>query len=241
MTLDIGRVPEERIMGLLSRNSLLRQVPDAEIKSLVRRARLQRFREREAIFSQGDEGRSVQAVLEGFVKLSSSTAAGREIILDVAGPGSIFGEIAVMNEWPRAADAVALTPCSLLAIDGYSFRQALTRAPAALFGVIRMVSERLRRATEQLTDGVDLPASARLAKALMQLAALNSHQVADGLQIDVVLSQRELGGMTGLTRESINKHLAAWREEGWVRLTTDGAIILVNPQGLRDLLRTQGL
>ncbi|MBV8591844.1 MAG: Crp/Fnr family transcriptional regulator, partial [Acetobacteraceae bacterium] len=200
---EAGKNPYEYVLGLLSRNGILQHVPKDQLKTLVQRARLQRFREREAIFHQGDDGHCVIGVVDGFVKLSSSTAAGREVILEVAGPGSVFGEIAVLNDWPRAADAVALTNCSLLAMEASHFKQALHYAPASLLGVIRIVSERLRRATGLLTDGVDLPAAARLAKALMELAALNSHAVKDGLQINTTLSQRELGGMAGLTRESI--------------------------------------
>jgi len=83
---------------------------------------------------------------------------------------------------------------------------------------------------------VDLPAPARLAKALFRLAALHSHPVPGGLRIDLMLSQRELGGMTGLTRESINKHLSGWRDSGWVQLD-ERAIVLSDLSALRGLLR----
>jgi CRP-like cAMP-binding protein len=89
-----------------------------------------------------------------------------------------------------------------------------------------------------MTDGLDLPAPARLAKALLQLAALHSRAVGDGLQISLALSQRELGGMTGLIRESINKHLGLWRDAGWLSLT-GRTITLHDVAALRGLLRDQ--
>jgi CRP/FNR family transcriptional regulator, cyclic AMP receptor protein len=223
-----------RVLELLGQHRILRHLPPADLQALVRGAQVQKYLERDPIFTQGDEGQSVVAVVEGFVKLSSSTAAGREVVLEIAGPGSVFGELAVLNGWPRSADAQALSTVRLLAIEGKSFMRALERAPLALFEMCKLLSERLRRATEQITDGVDLPAGARLAKALIQLAGLHSHPTPEGLHIDVNLSQRELGGMTGLTRESINKHLASWRDTDWVRLS-DGGIVLVNPRALRDL------
>jgi CRP-like cAMP-binding protein len=226
---------DDAILGLLGQHRILRHLPAAELQALLRGASLQAFADRGLIFTQGQEGRSVLAVIEGFVKLSSCTPGGREVVLEVAGPGSVFGEVAVLNGWTRAADALALSPAKLLAIDGRAFLRALERAPAALFEVCRLLSERLRHATEQLTDSVDMPAAARIAKALIQLAGLHSHPVGNGLQIDLSLSQRELGGMTGLTRESINKHLSAWRDSGWIT-AADGAITLVNLQALRDLL-----
>jgi len=161
-------------------------------------------------------------------------------VLELAGPGSVFGELAVLNGWQRSADAYALTACQLLSIEARLFTQTIARVPEAMFGLFGVLSHRLRRATEQVTDGVDLPGPQRLAKALIHLAGLYSHPVEVGLQIDLLLSQRELGAMTGLTRESINKLLAGWRDESLIRLS-DGAITLLDlrphAQGLRGRAR----
>jgi CRP/FNR family transcriptional regulator, cyclic AMP receptor protein len=231
---------EEEILRLLEGHRFLRRLPREELHALIRQASVLAFAERDMVFAQGDAGATVLVVVEGYVKLSSSTFGGREVVLEVAGPGAVFGELAVLNEWPRAADAAALSACRLLSIDGKQFVRTLVRAPEAMFEIIRLLSERLRSTTEQMTDGLDLPAPARLAKALMHLAALHSHPVKSGLRIDFQLSQRELGGMTGLTRESINKHLATWRDSGWVTLS-DRYVTVLNPQRLQDLLRDHSL
>jgi CRP/FNR family transcriptional regulator, cyclic AMP receptor protein len=231
---------EEEILRLLEGHRFLRRLPREELHALIRQASVLAFAERDMVFAQGDAGATVLVVVEGYVKLSSSTFGGREVVLEVAGPGAVFGELAVLNEWPRAADAAALSACRLLSIDGKQFVRTLVRAPEAMFEIIRLLSERLRSTTEQMTDGLDLPAPARLAKALLHLAALHSHPVKSGLRIDFQLSQRELGGMTGLTRESINKHLATWRDSGWVTLS-DRYVTVLNPQRLQDLLRDHTL
>jgi len=222
--------------GLFAANRVLGQLEPAVLEELTRQSHVQDVAERARIFGQGEKGHTVIAVMSGFVKLAATTAAGREVVLDVAGPGDVFGEVAVLNDWPRAAEAEALSACRLLMIDGARFIQALQREPKAMLAVIRLLSARLRTATEQLTDAVDMPAPARLAKALFRLAALHSHPTQGGLRIDLPLSQRELGAMTGLTRESINKHLAGWRDSGWLHLS-DGAIVLVRVDRLRNLLR----
>jgi hypothetical protein len=85
-----------------------------------------------------------------------------------------------------------------------------------MFWMIRLLGRRVSRATEQMTDGLELPAPVRLAKALLELAALHSRLGEEGLEISLPMSQRELGGMTGLIRESINKHLGSLREAGWL-------------------------
>ncbi len=225
----------EDILRLLEGHRFLSRLPRDELTGLIQQSPLQRFEEREVIFAQGDPGASVMVVVEGFVKLSSSTFGGREVVLEVAGPGAVFGELSVLNGWTRSAEAAALSAGRLLAIEARQFIRSLCQAPEAMFEIIRVLSERLRTATERMTDSVDLPAAARLAKALMRLAALHSHAVKGGLRIDFQLSQRELGAMTGLTRESINKHLAQWRDSGWVSLS-DRFVTVHDPRQLQALL-----
>jgi CRP/FNR family transcriptional regulator, cyclic AMP receptor protein len=223
------------VLRLIGRQSILSLLPEADLRALVRQGNVRTLRERELIFAHGDEGRSVMIVLEGYVKLSNMTAGGREVVLEIAGPGRVFGELATLNDWPRTADATALGSARVLQIEGGQFSRALARAPEAMFAVIRLLSQRLRVTTEQVTDTVSMPAPARLAKAIMHLAALHSHNVKEGLRIDLPLSQRELGGMTGLTRESINKHLATWRDAGWVALSGK-SLTLLDVGALQTLL-----
>ena len=204
--------------------------------SLQQKVAVQRFPERAQIFQQGEDSRSVMVVADGYVKLSAVTLNGREVVLGLAGPGSVFGELAVLNGWPRTATATALAECVLLSIDGAAFSHALGHRPAAMLEVIRLVSRRLRKTTEQMTDVIDMPAPARIAKALLQLAALHSKPVPGGRQIELALSQRELGAMAGSIREVINRHLRNWRDAGWLRLS-DRSIVLTDEQALRTLLR----
>jgi CRP-like cAMP-binding protein len=223
------------VLRLIGRQSILSLVPEADLRALVHQGIVRNLRDRELIFAHGDEGRTVMIVLQGYVKLSSMTSGGREVVLEIAGPGRVFGELATLNDWTRTADATALGPARVLQIEGAQFARALARSPEAMFAVIRLLSQRLRVTTEQVTDSVALPAAARLAKAIMHLAALHSHNVKEGLRIDLPLSQRELGGMTGLTRESINKHLAAWRDAGWIAISGK-SLTLLDVSALQALL-----
>jgi CRP-like cAMP-binding protein len=209
---------EQALLRLARQSGVLGCLPEPDLLALLRQSSLRYLRTRETLFTLGEAGSTVVLILEGYMKLSSVTPCGREIVLEIAGPGRVFGELAVLNDWPRSADAMALSQCRLLLVDGRQMVAAMMRSPETLLAAIRLVSQRLRSATEQLVDGVALPAAARLAKALLHLAALHSHVDDQGLHIDFELSQRELGGMTDLTRESINKHLSTWRDAGWVRL-----------------------
>ena len=162
------------------------------------------MRARKSIFRQGDAAASVIAVLDGYVKLSTTTMGGREVVLDIIRPGGCFGELAVFNNWPRDIDAVAISRCRLLFIDGRQFEfQVMERSVEGSQAMLRLLSQQLRSARQRQIDVVVLPAPARVAKALIALAELHRGRALDGTRIELRLSQSELGGMTGLTRESI--------------------------------------
>jgi CRP/FNR family cyclic AMP-dependent transcriptional regulator len=220
-------IKEQRILGSLAEQDLV---------ALVRQTPVRALPKNRVLFRNGDEGRSVVLILQGYIKLSTMAANGREVVLEIAGPGTIFGELAVLNGSPRRADATTLTVCSVLAIDGTLFRRLVGRTPEAMFAAIRLLSDRLSAVTEQGMDAVSLPAPVRLAKALLHLAGLHSQRVDDCVHIGFKLSQRELGAMTGLIRESINKHLNAWRAAGWIELA-GGSVTLCDVCALQDFVR----
>ncbi len=226
---------EAAALASLKQHRIFGAAPDAELRVFLQRAQIVKAAERDLLFRRGDGGRAVVVVLSGFIKLSSLETGGREVVLEICGPGSLFGELAALNGWSRGADATALSDCEVLSVPGEAFRGALVRSPDAMFAFVGVLSRRLRQATEQVRDGASLPGPARLAKALGQLAAAHGRPVGHGLQIEFALSQRELGGMTGLSRETINKQLAAWRDIGWIELSPRH-IGLLDVEAMRDLV-----
>jgi CRP-like cAMP-binding protein len=224
------------ILKVVRAHAILGCLNEHDLLDLVRQSPVRTLPKDRVMFHLGDEGRSVVLVLQGYVKLSAMAAHGREVVLEIAGPGTVFGELAVLNDARRKADARTLTATRVLAIDGALFRSMVARTPEAMFAAIRLLSERLFAITAQGMDAVSLPAPVRLAKALLHLARLHSQQVIGGTHIGVRLSQRELGAMTGLIRESINKHLKAWRAAGWIELA-GGSVTLRDVDALRDFVR----
>jgi CRP/FNR family transcriptional regulator, cyclic AMP receptor protein len=226
----------DAILKVVRAHAILGCLPEQDLLALVRQSPVRTLPKDRVLFHLGDEGRSVVLVLQGYVNLSAMAAHGREVVFEIAGPGTVFGELAVLNGAPRKADATTLTAIRVLAIDGVLFRSMVTRTPAAMFAAIRLLSERLFAITAQGMDAVSLPAPVRLAKALLHLAQLHSQPVNGGTHIGVRLSQRELGAMTGLIRESINKHLKAWRAAGWIELA-GGSVTLRDVAALQDFVR----
>ena len=224
------------VMKVIRAQRILGSLAEQDLQTLVRQSPVRALPKHRVLFHSGDEGRSVVLVLQGYVKLSTIVANDREVVLEIAGPGTIFGELAALNGSPRRADATTLTACRVMAIEGGLFRRLVARSPDAMFAAIHLLSERLFAVTTQGTDAVSLPAPVRLAKALLYLARLHSQRANGGVHIGFRLSQRELGAMTGLIRESINKHLKAWRAVGWIEVS-GSSVTLLNVRALQDYVR----
>jgi CRP/FNR family transcriptional regulator, cyclic AMP receptor protein len=205
------------VLARLARNPILGRLDRPSLEALLTYAQPRTLRARAKIFSVGEPGTALFMVLHGWIKLSRPGPAGRDIVLELAGPGSLMGELAALCGLPRAADAVALSSARVLAIDGRALTQSLRAHPDALLGVVRLLAERLARTTAQMEDGL-MPAEPRLARGLLRLAALDLRPTRAGLAIDLGLSQSDLGELAGLARESINKLLSGWRDRGWIQL-----------------------
>jgi CRP/FNR family cyclic AMP-dependent transcriptional regulator len=206
------------LLDRLSRHRLWRMIARDDLENLLAYATPRTLAPRARLFSTGDAGSALYVILSGWLKISREGPSGRDVVLEVAGAGSFTGELAVICGVPRAADATALTATRLLAIDGRALMTTLRQNPDAILELVRVLGERLARTTTQMEDTLFLPAEARLARALARLAALDPQPKGEQLTIDLGLSQRELGEMTGLSRESINKQLSLWRDTGLVGL-----------------------
>ena len=225
-------VRNERIAAvrqILGRHSLFGCLTEAELEQLLAHARVESYRARQEIFQKGSPGYGLLAVLAGKVRIGSLGPDGNQIVLNIMGAGDVFGEIALLDGKDRTADAVAMTDCELLAIDRRDFVPFVRANPEVALRLLGVLCERLRHTTEQIEDVVFLDAPSRLAKRLLQLAD-PAHAGSNSV---VTISQRELGSMVGLSRESINKQLSAWQHHGMIKVG-QGTITILNARALRE-------
>ena len=203
--------------AILAGHRLFASLTPAERDRLVGKLRRRRCSPNEVIFRKGDAGSSMMAVTRGQVKISTYSGDGRGVVLNIIDTGEIFGEIALLDGKERTADAHALGETDLLVLERRDFLPLLERHPALARRLLEILCHRLRRTSEQVEDQLFLVRPVRLAKTLLRLADEFGTETEDGIAIGVKLSQGELGNLTGLTRESINKQLSEWRRKGLIR------------------------
>ncbi len=206
--------------AILARHYLFCDLEDQVIDRVADLGLTTRLTAGQLLFRKGDDGNALFGVLEGKVRISTSSPNGREVIISVMEPGDVFGEIALLDGLPRTADARTLEPCTLLKIQRRDFRPLLEREPKLCLHLLELLCERLRWTTELIEDATFLGLPARLAKRLLNLAIAFGEEEADGhgIRIGLRLSQNDLGRMLGTSRESVNKHLQDWTKKGWIAL-----------------------
>jgi CRP/FNR family transcriptional regulator, cyclic AMP receptor protein len=227
----------ESRQGTSSKLAVLRRHPifcdlDADaFEQLCRYAKPATLKRGATIYSKGDPGNSLYVVISGTAKMSISSPDGRSAILNLIGPGEIFGEIALLDGRERTADATANTNCEVFIIDRREFIPFVRSQPALAMKFIELLCTRLRWTSDQVEQVIlqDLPG--RLASALIRLT--ERHKAAQGGR-SIAVTQQEISEMVGVSRESINKQLRAWAARNWVRLE-HGAIVVLDVGPLQEI------
>ena len=226
---EAREIPVDKLT-VLRRHPIFCDLDSKAFEQLCRYAKHATLKRGATIYSKGDPGNSLYVVISGTAKMSISSPDGRNAILNLIGPGEIFGEIALLDGRERTADATANTNCEVLIIDRRDFLPFVRSQPALAMKIIELLCARLRWTSDQVEEVIlqDLPG--RLASALIRLT--ERHQT--GGERTIVVTQQEISEMVGMTRESINKQLRSWAARNWVRLE-HGAIVVLDRQALATL------
>jgi CRP/FNR family cyclic AMP-dependent transcriptional regulator len=219
-------------LAVLRKHQIFCDLDPEAFDQLCRYAKHTTLKRGEAIFSKGDPGNSMIAVISGTVKISVSSAEGRSAILNLIGPGEIFGEMSVLDGQPRSADCTANTACEIFVIDRREFLPFLRSQPELAMKFIELLCTRLRWTSDQVEQVILQNLPGRLASALIRLTEKHKSSPTGRT---IAVTQQEISEMVGMTRESINKQLRAWAARKWVRLE-HGAIVVLNAEPLQALV-----
>lgn len=223
--------PDEALV-LLRRTPLFAGLSAAELQPVVADLRWRHFARESYIFREGDPGDHLHLVASGDVKISRTTRAGGEVVLAMLGAGDVFGELAVLEENAlRSADAQALTETECLVLHKRALVAFLQARPSAMWSVITVLSDYIRRKDEAFADLAFHDIPGRVARKLLELASARGEQVGSGTHIALPLSQRTLAGLVGASRENVNRTLSRFASLGFIELGR-GRITLLRPEEL---------
>jgi CRP/FNR family cyclic AMP-dependent transcriptional regulator len=168
------------------------------------------------------------------VKALTTSLEGDDVVFNIMGEGEVFGEVALLSASPRTATIKAIEACELLSLDRRDFLTFLRAHPEVSAKLLGVLAERLKRISEFVEDTHFLNLPVRLAKKFSTFAGRYGEAAPEGTRINLKLSQEEWGDLVGATRESINKQMRAWTEEGLIRVD-DGYVVLLRVDELERL------
>ncbi len=203
MSESIARLSRTSFFADASPDVLVR-VADAAIERQLLRGDL--------LFAEGDPPGALYLMLRGRVAIAMSNPFDkRESVVALMEVGDLFGELGLLDDGSRSAMARALEPSDVLEIPYGPVRDLFDEDPRMLWNVTRLLAARLRVMDEVFADSVFLDVTGRTAKRLLELAG-----TADEFQLPI--TQEELAGMVGASRERVNKAIASFIRLGWLEL-----------------------
>ena len=217
----------------MDERELLRTVPlfselsDADIASLGRLATRRKFPKDTVVFFENEEGDFFFMILEGRIKVTILGDDGREIILSVLGPGDFFGEMALLDNEPRSATAIAVEESELLSLHRNEFQSVLNDNKSITSALIRVLSARLRRANHQISTLALLDVYGRVARVIVDMAREEGKRLRDGRIAFRRATHQEIANRIGTTRETVTRMLKDLERQGLIHV--EGKEIVVQP------------
>lgn len=212
--------------------AMLRNVPafapiaDDHLAWLARDVVVQSYDRGEIILLQGSNGSTLYVVVRGQVRIYTVGEQGQELSVSILCPGEFFGELALLDGRPRSASAEAMCPTTTLALHRHTFLQMLAVCPPVAVAILEALAARLRASTANADRLAHIPASRRVLRHLVDLAAHEARHSGVASGIDLRLTQDELASLSGTTRETVNRVLAGLRGRGMIRVERGGVSVL---------------
>ena len=197
--------------ALLLRTEFFADTPSEVLSTITAQAQIRNLQRGDVLFNEGDVPDSLFVVLSGRIAIAigNKPLDSRESMLALMETGDLFGELGMLDSGLRSAMARAIEPSSVLCIPYAPVLEQIRSTPNMLWGVTKLLATRLRVMDEVLADSMFLDVTGRTAKRLLELSNGKDEFV-------LPVTQEELAGMVGASRERVNKAIASFIRLGWL-------------------------
>lgn len=219
---------------VLRRMTLFRRLAVEDRARVAAVARLRHHQRGERLFAEGDDAGAFLAIVLGRVKVYKATPSGKELILEIFGPGDPLATVAVYEAAPLPASAVALEDTTCMSIERRDFFELLEHHPILVRGLLSGLTLRLAELTRRLAELTGAKVEARFARLFLKLAHQIGRLEGGGVFVPMSLTRQELADLTGTTSETAIRIMSRWQKEG-VLLTERVGFTLVDQQALEDI------
>ncbi len=203
-------------LDFLRNVSLFESLDQQELEALSDVTFTRTFSKDNVIILAEEEGDTLFILKNGQVKVSIVSEEGREVILSLLGPGSVFGELSLLDGKPRSANVVATEETDLLMLRRSDFLQLIYKTPQIATALLAELATRMRKTDRQIEGLALLDVTSRISDTLLQLATEQGAETADGVTIESRPTHQELANMSGTTRETVSRVLKRLEGQGYI-------------------------
>lgn len=196
------------------------------------------FPPRHVLLREHEPSDHVLILTSGWTKVTSAAVNGYEALLALRGPGDIVGEGAAVGGGPRSATVTALGRVRALAVDAARFGALLDERPGITRKLLALAVDRTRDSDRRRVQYAALNVQERLALVLLELLRSHGQSGPDGMRLTPGLTQSELAGSVGASREAVARLLKDLRDRGIVRTERRG-LVVIRPEALRRMARQE--
>jgi len=214
---------------LLRTTPIFSRLSPADRKTIAEVSRVQQFARGETIFEQDSPSDAFYAIASGRVKIFKMMPSGKDVILEVFGPGDPLGAVAAYMDRPFPASASALEDTTCVIIPRPAFFRLLETQPSLVRGLLLGLTFRLVELTNRLAEMTGGRIEPRFARLFLKLASEMGRVERGGAFIPLALSRQELADLTGTTIETAIRTMSRWQKEDVVRTEKDGFVIVNRP------------
>jgi CRP-like cAMP-binding protein len=210
---------------LLSSSTLYRNLSDEDQQRLARVSVAKTYGRGETIFSEGDPPEFLVTITSGRVKVVKLMPSGKEIILEIFGPGDPVGAVVAYEGRPYPASAIALETASCILVRRSEFFALLERHPSFVRGFLTGMAQRIVELTRRIPELTAGRVETRFARLFLKLAERFGQEGVAGRFVPMLLSRQELADLTGTTSETCIRIMSRWGKEGIVSTERDGFLV----------------
>jgi CRP/FNR family transcriptional regulator len=214
---------------LLRTTPIFSRLTPADRRTIADVSRVQQFSKGDLIFEQDSPSDAFYAIVSGRVKIFKMMPNGKDLILEVFGPGDPLGAVAVYMDRPFPASAMALDDTTCVIIPRPAFFRLLESNPSLVRGLLLGLTTRLVELTNRLAELTGGRLEPRFARLFLKLASETGRAERGGTFIPLALSRQELADMTGTTVETCIRIMSRWNKEAIVRTEKDGFVVVDRP------------
>ena len=188
---------------------LFQDLDDVALADLAAASELRQLQRGDVLFTEQDEPNELFVVVSGRLAMVNRSIDGRESVVALMEKGDLFGEMPLFDGLARSTDGRSLEPSEVIAIPYEPVQALYNSRPALLWRAVELLTNRLRVIDGVLADSVFLDVTGRTAKRLLEIAG-------DSDEFSLPVTQEELAGMVGASRERVNKAIASFVKLGWI-------------------------